>query len=130
MRDPGSPAQAVVAGAPPYGDAAYVPTVQHLYWLRTTVLPPGDPEDHRAVVVLDAPPSTAGTISVVTRSGAGAPDDTGVDHPADPRLGVSAPGRFVRRHPVQGRLWTPANVTPIGRLDDATFAAVRARFGR
>ena len=86
-----------------------VPAVQSLWWAQTTILPPGDPEDQRVAVVLAAPPSPEGTLAVVLRSGAEA--------------------GFSRRVPVQCLLWTTANVTPIGRLDDATFAELLARFG-
>jgi hypothetical protein len=30
---------------------------------------------------------------------------------------------------VPALLWSPATAAPLGRLDDATFAAVTARFG-
>lgn len=102
-----------------------VPEVQTVYWARTSILPAGDPEESRAVVVITADDLTWGTVAVVARSGS---DGFGVEHPADPALALSSPGRFSRRHPVQGALWTMANVTPIGRLDDVTFAAVLARF--
>lgn len=110
---------------PALGDGFVAPAVQWLYWLDTTILPTGDAEDHRAVVVLAVPPTPAGTVTVVSRSGT---DRFGVVHPADEGLGFSADGWFSRRHPVQRSLWTSAATSPIGRLDDATFAAVRARF--
>ena len=84
----------------------FVPAVQSLYWVQTSILPVADSEEHRAVAVLTVPPSTGGTVTVVLRSD----------------------GRFCRRLPVQCRLWTASTVTPIGRLDDATFAAIRDRF--
>ena len=86
----------------------FVPAVQSLYWVQTSMLPFADSEEQRAVAVLVAPTTTAGTVVVVLRSG---PD-----------------GRFSRRLPVQCRLWTASNVRPIGRLDDATFATLRDRF--
>ena len=110
----------------PGHDDPFVPAVQTLYWLGTTALPSGDPEEHRAVVVLAAPNSTRGTVTVVARSGA---DDFGIEHPADRVLGLSAAGRFSRRQAVQCQLWTAARTRLIGPLDDATFAAVLTRFG-
>lgn len=98
------------------------PVVQAVYWLETSLLAPGDPEPWRAVVVLAVPTGPNGTVSVVVRSGA---DAFGVAHPAEPHMGLSAPGRFSRRLPVQARPWTAA---PLGRLDNATFAAIQARF--
>jgi len=86
----------------------FVPAVQSLWWAQTTILPPGDPEEQRLVVVLAVPPTTEGTVAVVVRSGA-------------ERL-------FSPRVPVQCRLWTASNVAPTGRLDDATFAGLVARF--
>jgi hypothetical protein len=102
-----------------------LPAVQSVHWLDTTVLPPGDPQPWRAAVVIDVPESPSGTVAVVVRSGV---DGFGVDHPADERLGLSAPGRFSRRLPVPGVLWTGSHAVPAGRLDDATFAAVCERF--
>jgi hypothetical protein len=104
-----------------------VPVVQTVYWLDTTTLPSGDPEERRAVVVLAVPNSPSGTVIVVSRS---ASDRFGVEHGVDPRLGLSTPGRFSRRHPVPRQMWTSAHVSLIGPLDDATFAAVVSRFGR
>jgi hypothetical protein len=86
----------------------FVPAVQSLWWVQTTILPPGDPGDQRLAAVLVAPPTTQGTVAVVLRTG---PD-----------------GGFSWRVPVQCRLWTGSNVTPTGRLDDATFAALQTRF--
>jgi len=97
-----------------------------VYWLDTTVLPPGDPVARRPVVVVAAPESVGGTVAVVSRSGT---EGFGVGHPADARLGFSGAGHFSRRHPVSGRLWTSLNVTPIGPLDAAVFAEVVGRFG-
>lgn len=103
-----------------------LPAVQSVHWLDTTILPPGDPEAWRAAVVMGVPEGVTGTIVVVVRSGV---DGFGVDHAADDGLGLSAPGRFSRRLPVPAVLWTAAHAVPAGRLDDATFAAVRDRFG-
>ena len=105
---------------------SFVPAVQTVYWVDTSILPAGDAERQRAVVVVAAPPSASGTVTVVARSGT---DRFGVEHGADVALGLSAPGRFSRRLPVQGQLWAPGLVEPSGRLDDATFAAVVDRFG-
>lgn len=88
-----------------------------VYWIDTTLLPPGDPEEQRPVVVLDVPATVDGTVVVVSRSGV---DDFGV---AD-----ADGGRFSRRHPVQGVLWTEAHVTPVGPLDPGVWAAVVDRF--
>ena len=111
--------------APVPGDDPYLPAPQTVYWVDTTVLPAGDPDAQRPVVVVAVPPTSSGTVTVVARS---ATDGFGVPHPADRRLGLSAPGHFSRRHPVQGQLWTAGNVTEVGSLDDATFAAVLSRF--
>jgi len=102
-----------------------VPRTGMVYWVDTTILPPGDPEDLRPVVVVDTPGGRDGTVTVVARSGT---DDFGVEHPADPRLGLSGAGRFSRCHAVPGRLWTSRDVTPIGPLDHDVLAAVVERF--
>ncbi len=86
-----------------------MPEVQSLYWLDTTVLPAVDPEPSRLAVVLHLPAAVTGTITVAVRAGA---------------------GEFSRLVPVQGSLWPAAVVATAGRLDDATFAAVQARFAR
>jgi hypothetical protein len=103
----------------------YRPEPGMVYWIETTLLPPGDPEFRRPVVVVGTPETADGTVTVVARSTS---DDFGVEHPADRDLGLSAPGRFSRRHPVPGRLWTPRDVAPVGPLDAVTLAAVRDRF--
>ena len=87
----------------------FVPAVQSLWWVQTSLLPLADSGEHRPAAVLAAPGTTDGTVAVVLRCG---PD-----------------GGFSRRVPVQCRLWTASNVTPMGSLDDATFAALLDRFG-
>jgi hypothetical protein len=67
----------------------FLPRVQEAYWVDTTILPFDDPDDRRAVVVLDVPATVTGTIGVALRAGAG-------------------------RFPVQALLWTPANVALVG----------------
>jgi len=89
-----------------------------VYWIDTTILPSGDPEEQRRVVVLDVPATVDGTVVVVSRSGV---DDFGVED-------AEGGGRFSRRHPVQGRLWTADHVTPVGPLDPGVWAAVLDRF--
>lgn len=106
-------------------DAPFVPQPQMVFWVETAILPPGDAEDRRPVVVLAAPATTGGTVTVVARS---TTDGFGVEHAAGGLLGFTTPGRFSRRYPVQCQLWTPGNVTPVGRLEGDTFAAVRTRF--
>ncbi|MGH9278123.1 MAG: hypothetical protein ACRD12_08455 [Acidimicrobiales bacterium] len=101
------------------------PVVQMVYWVDTTILPPGDRETQRPVVVIATPGRVSGTVAVVARSGT---DPFGPEHPPDERLGLGSPGRFSRRHPVLGHLWSAGTVRLAGRLDDATFAAVVARF--
>jgi hypothetical protein len=96
-----------------------------VYWVETTMLPAGDPEDRRPVVVVGVPDGPGGTVTVVSRSTA---DGFGVEHPADPGLGLATAGHFSRAHPVQAGTWTAGDVTPIGPLDPATLAAVRHRF--
>ena len=116
------PARAL--GAPP-GSEPIVPEVGMVCWVETTILPPGDPEERRPVVVVETPAAVGGTVTVVARTGT---DSFGIEHPADLRLGLSSPGRFSRRHPVAGWAWTSTDVTPIGPLDNDVLAAVVARF--
>ena len=68
----------------PLGPSPFLPRVQEAYWVDATILPFADAGDQQAVVVLDVPATTTGTI------------------------GVEVPG--TGRVPVQGVLWTPANV--------------------
>ena len=64
----------------------FLPRVQEAYWVDATILPFTDAGGQQAVVVLDVPATTSGTIGVALRAGGG-------------------------RVPVQAVLWTPANVT-------------------
>jgi len=66
----------------------FLPRVDEAYWVDSTILPFADAASQRDVVVLDVPATTTGTIGVGLRGGP------------------------VRRLPVQGILWTPANVAP------------------
>ena len=66
----------------------FLPRVQEAYWVDATILPFPDAGGQQAVVVVDVPASTTGTIGVALRAGAG-------------------------RVPVQAILWTPANVLRI-----------------
>lgn len=63
----------------------YLPRVQEAYWVDASILPFTDAGGPQAVVVLDVPATTNGTIGVALRAGGG-------------------------RLPVQAILWTPANV--------------------
>lgn len=63
----------------------FLPRVQEAYWVDASILPFTAAGDQLAVVVVDVPATTAGTI------------------------GVEVPG--AGRVPVQAILWTPANVT-------------------
>ncbi|MGI8983616.1 MAG: hypothetical protein ACR2HM_03645 [Acidimicrobiales bacterium] len=67
----------------------FLPRVQEEYWVDGTILPGAGAGagDRAAVVVLDVPATTRGTIGVAVRGRAG-------------------------RIPVQGMLWTPASVAP------------------
>ena len=65
----------------------FLPRVQEAYWVDATILPFTDAGDQQMVVVVDVPATALGTI-VVEVPGAG-------------------------RVPVQGILWTPANVLRI-----------------
>jgi hypothetical protein len=107
------------------GGEPVVPERGTVYWVETTILAPGDPEPRRPVVVLDAPTTPMGTVTVVARSGT---DGFGVEHPADAASGLSGAGRFSRRHGVPRLAWTSGNVTPVGPLDGGVFDRVVARF--
>ena len=63
----------------------FLPRVQEAYWVDATILPFEGAGHQWEVVVVDVPPTTTGTIGVAV------PPATG-------------------RVPVQGVLWTPANV--------------------
>lgn len=66
---------------------SFLPRVQEAYWVDVSILPFAAGDGGRCeVVVLDVPATTTGTIGVAVRPGTG-------------------------RVPVQGVLWTPANVT-------------------
>jgi hypothetical protein len=81
MTDLGSP----LSG--PLGPGPFLPRVREAYWVDATILPFADAGGQQAVVVVDVPATTTGTI------------------------GVEVPG--AGRVPVQAILWTPANVLRI-----------------
>lgn len=110
---------------PLFEDVPFIPDIQVVYWVDTAILPPGDPEPQRPVVVMAVPDTTAGTVRVATRSST---EQWGIPHPRSEPLGLSKDGWFSRRANVLGELWTLSNVKSTGLLDDATFAAVCARF--
>jgi hypothetical protein len=111
---------------PLHQDGPFIPDVQMVYWVDTTILPPGDPEPERPAVVVSVPESTTGTVQVITRSST---DTFGVEHPRAPDLGLNKPGRFSRLRVVQCQLWTPGTVRSTGTLDETTFEAIRKHFG-
>ena len=110
---------------PLHQEEPFIPDVQMVYWVDTTILPPGDPEAERPAVVVSVPAATTGTVQVVTRSST---DPFGVPHPRNPELGLNKPGRFSRLQPVQCQLWTPSTVRSTGLLDAGTFQAIMGRF--
>jgi hypothetical protein len=67
---------------------SFLPRVQEAYWVDASILPFDRAGGQCEVVVLDVPATPTGTIGVAVRPGAG-------------------------RVPVQGVLWTPANVMRI-----------------
>jgi hypothetical protein len=66
----------------------FLPRAQEVYWVDATILPFDGAGDQAAVVVLDVPATTAGTIGVAFRGG-------------------------TARFPVPAALWTAANVAVI-----------------
>lgn len=110
---------------PLYEEVPFIPDSQAVYWVDTAILPLGDPEEQRPVVVMAVPATTAGTVRVATRSST---ERWGIPHPRAEELGLSKDGWFSRRANVLCELWTLGNVRSTGTLDDDTFAAVCARF--
>ncbi len=110
---------------PLFEDVPFIPDIQVVYWVDTAILPPGDSEDQRPVVVMAVPDSTTGTIRVATRSST---ERWGIPHPRSEVLGLRKDGWFSRRANILCELWTLQNVRSTGILDDQTFAAVCARF--
>jgi len=110
---------------PLFEDVPFIPDIQVVYWVDTAILPLGDPEDQRPVVVMAVPDTTTGTIRVATRSST---ERWGIPHPRSETLGLSKDGWFSRRANILCELWTLGSVRSTGILDDQTFAAVCARF--
>ena len=103
----------------------FIPDVRRLYWLKSELLGPGDPEDSRPGVVISAPDTVYGTVIVVTRS---TTDSSGVAHDRQPSLGLNKPGHFSRLLLVQCQLWTPNSVHSFEMLDQETFAWILQEF--
>jgi hypothetical protein len=110
---------------PIFEDVPFIPDIQVVYWVDTAILPCGDPEDQRPVVVMAVPASTTGTVRVATRSST---ERWGIPHARSGALGLGKDGWFSRRANIQCELWTLGNVRSTGILDHQTFAAVCARF--
>jgi hypothetical protein len=110
---------------PLFEDVPFIPDIQVVYWVDTTILPAGDPESQRPVVVMAVPTTISGTIRVATRSST---ERNGIPHPRSHVLGLGKDGWFSRRANILGELWTLSNVRSTSLLDDETFAAVCARY--
>jgi hypothetical protein len=97
-----------------------------VYRIQTIICQPPDKHDTRPVVVVASPLALTGRISMVTRTSR--TDSAGVAHARSKELGLSLDGVFSRLRSVEAQLWTPRNVTRLGVLESAVFAAVVERF--
>ncbi len=114
-----------MAGVVLLEDILSISGVQIVYRVDTAIVPPGDSEDQRPVVVMAVADATTGTKRVAVRSGA---ERWGVPHPRSEVPGLSKAGWFSGRADILGELWTPGSAGPAGSLDDQTFAGRDARF--
>ena len=114
-----------MAGVVLLEDVLSISGVQIMYGVDTAILPPGDPEDQRPVVVMAVADATTGTIRVATRSGA---ERWGVPHPCSEVPGLSKAGCFSGGSDILCELWTSGSAGPAGSLDGQTFAGRGARF--
>lgn len=103
-------------------DEPYLPEVRRLYWLKSVLLDPDDPEPERPAVVLVISEKPGGEIFVGLRSSTEA---NGTPHDKHPALGLSKNGWFSRGRPISPQLWTPNNACSIDLLlDEVAFSYV------
>jgi len=98
--------------------------VQSVSRAATGILPPGDPEDQRPVVVLALADATTGRMKA-PHSGA---ERWGFCHARSEVPGLRKAGWFSRGPDIVCELWTPGSGGPAGRLDDQTVTGCDARF--
>lgn len=112
----------VLPGGLSAADEPYVPEVRRLYWLRSVLLDPEDPEPERPAVVLVISRKPGGEIFVGLRSSS---EDNGTPHRKCPAAGLTKDGFFSRGRPISPDLWTPNNARSIDLLlDERTYAYV------
>ena len=100
----------------------YIPEVRRLYWLKSVLLDPADPEPERPAVVLVISGMPGGEILVGLRTSTEA---NGTHHDKHPEHGLGKAGRFSRGRSINPELWTPSNARSLGLLlDEETFAYV------
>lgn len=107
-------------------DVPFLPLLGQLFWAKTIMFQPADKKPERPVLVVRAPRDAGDRIAVVVRTSHVSQD--GVEHPADPRLGLNKPGMFVHLKSTEAQLWTPRNARLCGDVDADVVRAVLARW--
>lgn len=107
----------------------FVPALHELYLIDTKIFGlGGDPAADRPAVVIAVPPfaGSRSPIHVVTRTSQ--LRTPGVQHPADPGLGLNKDGVFSDLASVEQQLWRPENVILLGVLENPYRDQVMERF--
>lgn len=107
-------------------DVPFLPTVGQVYLVATVLFQPPDKKPHRPFVVVDAPLTLRGRISVVARTTN--TDADGIAHGADPALGLSKDGVFALLKSVEAQEWTPRNALLYGELPPAVLQQIIRRW--
>ena len=101
-----------------------LPAVGELFWVDTWIYADADKKPRRPLVVVQAPRDWLQRVHVITRTSD--TDRSGVEHPAEPALGLSENGVFSLKHyrHVEAQVFVPPAVELIGVLPEPYLGAV------
>jgi hypothetical protein len=114
-----------MAGVVLLGEVPSISGVQIGLLVDTAILPAGDPEDQRPVVVMAVADAMIRAIRMATCAGA---KRCGVPLPRSEVPGLSNAGWFSGGANILCELWTPGSAGSAGSLDNQALAGRDARF--
>lgn len=103
----------------------FLPQVGQVYLVRTLIYWSSDPAAARPSVIFSVPALAFARIQLVTRT---TKSVKGVEHKADPALGLDRDGVFADFVSVEQQLWRPNNVKLLGVLPQQVLEDVLAWF--